>query len=331
MTSLMAQETRAASELLASQIANNEKRIESIVETIREIEPSLVFMIGRGSSDHAAVFGKYLIETEVGVPVAFAAPSVSSVFNRSLQLNKAVAIVISQSGKSPDLLQQAQAAKDSGAYLIAIVNDETSPLANLVDAVIPIAVGPELAVAATKSYLGTLTALLSLVATWKQDENLKQSLRSLPEHLNAVMQQETQLKLEQLQGLAHCVVLGRGFGYAIAREIALKLKEVCSIHAEAFSSAEFVHGPVTLVENKLAIINVEIQDESVANHREQIADMDRRGATLFKLCHDSSVLHPRVLPLLVMLRFYLDIEAVATSQGLNPDAPPGLNKVTETV
>jgi glucosamine--fructose-6-phosphate aminotransferase (isomerizing) len=133
-----------------------------------------------------------------------------------------------------------------------------------------------------------------------------------------------------LNKVEHLVVLGRGLGYAIAREIALKLKEVCGIHAEAFSSAEFLHGPVTLVKNQFAIVELTVEDESLTVHRAQIADVTARGATVVSLHHNGITAAARVLPLAILQRFYLDVEVVARSRGINPDAPPGLNKVTKT-
>ncbi|XOV81081.1 MAG: glucosamine-6-phosphate deaminase NagB-II [Aestuariibacter sp.] len=331
MSSIMAEEARQVPEVVAAQIEANTPVINKLVATLKLINPSFVMMVGRGSSDHAGVFGKYLIETELGLPVTFAAPSVVTVYNRSLQLKGAVAIIISQSGKSPDLLAQTKNIKDSGAYCIALVNDESSPLAQLVDVAIPLRAGPELAVAATKSYLCTLTALLNLVALWKGDKRLLQDLGKLPEAFHEIIAGNALLTAKHFQDVKHLVVLGRGFGYAISREIALKLKEVLGIHAEAFSSAEFVHGPVTLAERTLHVVAVSVEDESASIHETQLADVARRGAIMSRLGHDTTKLHKRLLPLLVMLRFYLDVEAIAQTFGLDPDAPPGLRKVTETI
>jgi glucosamine--fructose-6-phosphate aminotransferase (isomerizing) len=127
------------------------------------------------------------------------------------------------------------------------------------------------------------------------------------------------------------VVLGRGFGYAVGREIALKLKEVCGIHAEAFSSAEFLHGPATLVAKQLAIVDIDLNDETADAHREQLAEMKKRGASIIKLSDSVGDVHPRLAPLLILQRFYLDVEQISVSMGLNPDAPQGLNKVTQTL
>ncbi len=330
-SSIMASEAKQTPSVVRRQLSENSELIAQLADTLRAMSPSFVYLVGRGSSDHAGVYAKYLIETEIGIPVAAAAPSVTGVYGKQMSLKNGVAIVISQSGRSPDILKQTQMAKDGGAYCIALVNDESSPLADIVDTFIPLRAGPEKAIAATKSYLSTLSAIVQLVGHWKQDQSLLSGLTALPTELEKVIAAKPQLNADGLQAIKHCVVLGRGFGYAVGREIALKLKEVLSIHAEAFSSAEFLHGPVTLVENKLAIVNVHIQDDSAAVHLSQIDEVSSRGAQLLNLLHIDSDIHRRLLPLLSMQRFYLDIEQVAQDLGYDPDTPPGLKKVTETM
>ncbi|OBP14069.1 glutamine--fructose-6-phosphate aminotransferase [Rheinheimera sp. SA_1] len=328
---IMAQEAAEAPARIREQLAANSSTIAAIVSQINQRAPKYVYMVGRGSSDHAGVFAKYLIEIEIGLPVVHSAPSIASVYNKQLQLADALVLVISQSGRSPDILAQVAMAKAAGAMVVALVNDTTSPLADQADFVVPLFVGPEKAVAATKSYLATLSALLQLVAVWSQQPELLKAVNALPELLLQAQALPAQLTPEGVANVKHGVVLGRGPGYAIAREIALKLKEVCGIHAEAFSSAEFLHGPVTLVKDQFAIIDVTVHDEAYAAHKAQINEVQSRGASLVHLDHGDLVTHPRVLPLLVLQRFYLDVEAVARSRGVNPDAPPGLNKVTKTV
>lgn len=329
--SIMAQEAAEAPTRIAEQLTANAGVVAQVVAQIQARKPRFVYMVGRGSSDHAGVFAKYLIEIELGLPVAAAAPSIASVYNRELQLADALVLVISQSGRSPDILAQVDMAKRSGAMVVALVNDTSSPLAEQAHFVLPLHVGAEKAVAATKSYLATLSAILQLVAVWSGNHELQQALAQLPQSLRAAIALPAQLKAETLGAVAHLVVLGRGLGYAISREIALKLKEVCGIHAEAFSSAEFLHGPVTLVKNQFAIVDVTVEDESLGAHQAQIAEVTRRGAAVVQLHHRGISAHPRLLPLLVLQRFYLDVEVVARSRGINPDAPPGLNKVTKTV
>ncbi|RUO56610.1 glucosamine-6-phosphate deaminase NagB-II [Pseudidiomarina homiensis] len=322
-------EAQATPEVIKAQLQANAAICEQLGAELRQQPPTGIMMIGRGTSDHAGVFAKYLFEVEAGVPVFAAAPSVAGVYNSQLKLNGCLAICISQSGQSPDIVEQAKRAKAGGAKLVAIVNVTDSPLAQLADTVLPLHAGPELAVAATKSYLASLSALAQICAYWQQNDELKQALTNLPQQLQATQKAPACLHAEQLQNLRHCVVLGRGFGYAIAREIALKLKEVLGIHAEAFSSAEFLHGPVTLVEKHLSVFNVHIYDEGSDMHQRQLADIQKRGAHIVQMPAPEAV-HRRLQPLAVMQRFYLDIEHAARQLGLNPDAPPGLKKVTET-
>lgn len=327
----MAKEAAESPQVIKQQLLNNAGLCGQIGETLRANPPQFVYIIGRGSSDHAGVFAKYLIEVELGIPVCSAAPSVSSLFGQQLNLKNALVLCISQSGRSPDILAQAKAAQQSGAICIALVNDESSPLAQLADAVVPLCAGKENAVAATKSYLATLSAIVHLVASWAQSTELLSALNELPDHLQKTIDAPAQLSHEFIAPLRNCVVLGRGFGYAISREIALKLKEVCGIHAEAFSSAEFLHGPATLVSKKLALVDIDLNDETSVAHREQLAEMKKRGATVIQLTGLADKVHPRLAPLTILQRFYLDVEQISVAMGLNPDAPEGLNKVTQTV
>jgi glucosamine--fructose-6-phosphate aminotransferase (isomerizing) len=332
MTStLMAQEAAQSPAVIAQQLTDNLVLCQKLAEDIRAFDPSLVYIIGRGSSDHAGVFAKYLIEIEMGIPVSSSAPSVYSVYNKKLKLNKALVLVISQSGGSPDIIAQAKAAKASGALTIALVNTPNSPLSGIVDAELPLRAGEELAIAATKSYLATLSGILQLVACWKQDESLLSALKNLPAQLTSALVSPTKLTYEFVADLAHCVVLGRGLGYAVSREIALKLKEVCGVHAEAFSSAEFLHGPVTLVEKSLSVIDVSVFDESQSAHETIMADINNRGSRTISIGLSVEGTHRRCMPLIILQRFYLDIELIARQMGLDPDKPAGLKKVTKTL
>ncbi|WDT85140.1 glucosamine-6-phosphate deaminase NagB-II [Alteromonas sp. 009811495] len=332
--SIMAKEAREVPTVIAKQLDKNDGAIRELAATLNKLNPHLIYIIGRGSSDHAGVFGKYLFETEMGIPVCSAALSIAGIFGKQLNLNGAVAFVISQSGRSPDILKQTESAKKGGAFTVAFVNDETSPLAELADAVIPLSAGEEKAVAATKSFIATLSALLHLCARWRENDALFESLATLPESLQKVIESPNQLTANYLENTRNTIVLGRGFGYAVGREVALKLKEVLGIHAEAFSSAEFIHGPVTLVEKKLKLIALNILDESAPFHADMVGDVRARGGECLDLGFTTgtsvSDVHPRVSALLLMQRFYLDIEQIAIEWGLNPDTPPGLNKVTKT-
>jgi len=328
---IMEQEAKQAPSVVKGQLLFNKELAITIGQKLRSLAPKMVMIIGRGSSDHAGVFGKYLIEIEAGVPTFAAAPSVSSVYGKQLKLEQALVIVISQSGRSPDIIAQAEMAKKAGAYCVALVNDESSPLKDIVDEVLPLKAGAEISVAATKSYLATLSALLQLTAYWTENDELIAALDTLPSALQTIIDSEPQLTPKSIEGVKNMVVLGRGLGYAITKEMALKLKEVSSIHAEAFSSAEFLHGPVTLVEQGLAILNCAVNDESAKSHQAQIDEVEQRGADLVHIRQTDNNIHPRLAPLVVLQRFYLDVAEVAVSRGFNPDEPKGLKKVTRTL
>jgi glucosamine--fructose-6-phosphate aminotransferase (isomerizing) len=327
----MEQEAREAPARIAEQLRLNEPRVASLRARIAERRPRLVMTLGRGSSDHAGVFAKYLLEVETGVPVLAAAPSVATVYGRALQLGDALVLAVSQSGRSPDLLRQVELARQGGAYVVALVNDEGSPLASLCDFVLPLHAGVERSVAATKSFLASLAALLHLAAAWSDDPALRAAVRALPEALDAALAAPAQLDAGALANVGNLVILARGLGLAVAKEMALKLQEVCSIHAEAFSSAEFLHGPVALANRALTVIDVTVLDESAAIHGKQIVELKGRGARVLALRQLPADAHPRIAPLLILQRFYIEVAELAVRLAHDPDRPAGLSKVTETL
>ncbi len=329
--SLMEKEAKEAPCKITQQLKDNADLITQVASRIREFNPYSVMFVGRGSSDHAGTFAKYLIEIELGISTFSAAPSVATIYNKNINLSQTLVLIISQSGRSPDIVSQAKQAKAGGALCIALLNEQDSPLAGVVDHLIPLRVGQEKSVAATKSYIATLSALLQLAAHWKKDSALLESLNELPSLLELAVSSNPQLHFNDLKNEKNLVVLGRGLGYAIGKEIALKLKEVCGIHAECFSSAEFLHGPVTLVNHEFKILNVAVQDESYQAHHSQLMNIKQRGANTVELTQPTMNVHPRIAPLLILQRFYLDIESVAIGKGINPDLPKGLKKVTETI
>lgn len=327
---LMAKEARQTPELMAQQLVNNQTKCEDIVNAIQAFQPEYVFIIGRGSSDHAGVFAKYLIEVELGIPVCSSAPSVFSVFDRTLNLSKALVLVISQSGGSPDIIAQTKAARQSGAMTVGLINVPNSRLSKELDAELSIGAGEENAVAATKSYLLTLSALAHLVACWNRDDTLLTNLKTLPDIMPQVFSLPSTIHPAHMATIKHCVILGRGFGYAVSREMALKMKEVLSVHAEAFSSAEFLHGPVTLTNSQLQTFSINVADESEVLHQEIIKDVTGRGSVPIDLTTVLPGVHKRLSVLVSMLKFYIDLEAAARTLNKDPDNPPGLNKVTKT-
>jgi glucosamine--fructose-6-phosphate aminotransferase (isomerizing) len=196
--------------------------------------------------------------------------------------------------------------------------------------VLPIRAGKEVSVAATKSYLATLSAMVHLISVWSKNNELYSSLKRLPAVMKEVIAKDIQLLPADFEQIKNMVVLSRGISLGIANEMALKLKEVCSIHAEAFSSAEFLHGPITLVDKGIHILNCVVKDECEASHSQQIHEIIKRNGRVIFIGQAGLEIHPRLAPLLILQRFYIDIANISVALGLNPDKPTGLKKVTQT-
>ena len=341
----MHSEAAEAASAVARQFAANATTIDALVERLRANPPRFIVTCARGSSDHAATYGKYLFETTLGLVTASASPSVGSVYAVQPRLDDALFVVISQSGKSPDLLRNAEAAKASGARVVALVNVEDSPLARLADTVIPLGAGPEKSVAATKSYLASLAAIAQLVAHWKDDPVLLAALDTLPQALRDAWEQDWSPLTDGLVDARNLFVLGRGLGLGAAQEAALKFKETCGLHAEAYSSAEVKHGPMALVGAGFPVLVFAQPDETGPGALAVADEFQGRGAEVWvasAATRDAgkgssvalplaSAAHPALAPLLTVQSFYRAINALALRRGHNPDLPPHLNKVTETV
>lgn len=337
--SMMAQELRETPEAVDRLLTRSGAAIHEAGQTLRTLSPCVVVTIARGSSDHAAGIFKYAVETTAGIPVASIGPSVASVYGARLNLQHGAAIAVSQSGQSPDLVALAAAARAGGAFTIAILNEEVSPLGDAVEAAIPIHAGPETSVAATKSFIGSAAALLSLLAEWTQDAPLRDALERLPDQLSAALETDWSDALGQLAAAGSLYSVGRGPAFAIAREAALKFKETCAMHAEAHSGAELMHGPVSLVRGGFPTIMF-LPDDAARDSMVRLAgELDAAGAALF--CIGDGALpgtvlrsprtgHPLTEPLPMILAFYDLVEQVARLRGFDPDHPEGLRKVTET-
>ena len=332
-------EAGQASQVVATQLEANAARVEAIAARLRASPPRAVVTCARGSSDHAATFAKYLIETRVGVLTSSAGLSVSSVYAAPQAMEGVLYLAISQSGKSPDLLASVRAAKAAGAFTLALVNDETSPLALLVDEVLPLHAGPELSVAATKSYIAALSAITHLVAAWTGDADLADGLVALPAGLAKAWALDWTSAVERLKPARNLYVLGRGVGFGVAQEAALKFKETCGLHAEAFSAAEVLHGPMALVKAGFPVLVFAQNDESRDSVDAMTAGLAARDAEVLLARAGETgegalpalAAHPAIEPILMIQSFYRMANALSVARGYDPDSPPHLNKVTETV
>lgn len=335
----MHHEVHESAAAIARQLESNASAIRELAAALRREPPRLIATGARGSSDNAATFAKYLFETRIGVTTMSAAPSVQSIYAAKQDLEGALFLAISQSGKSPDLVGQAEAAKRAGARVVAMVNVEDSPLARAADFLIPLRAGPELSVAATKSFLCSLSAILHLAAEWKQDAALHRSLDLIPETLAANESLDWSPLVDGLAAAQSLFVVGRGLGLAAAQEAALKLKETCGLHAEAFSAAEVQHGPMALVGEDFPVLFFAQDDDTLDSTLGVAAKFRARGARVWIAGAESEAgalplppdLDPACAPLVAVHRFYAAANELAVRRGRNPDAPQYLNKVTETL
>lgn len=335
---LMYQEAASSADVVARQQSANQALISSAVSQIKAFNPVAVVTMARGSSDHAATYAKYLIETRTGVLTSSASPSVSSVYQTQQKLNGVLYIAISQSGKSPDLLAGVAQAKAAGALTLALVNVEDSPLADLADIVIPLHAGAEHSVAATKSYIATLSAVLHLVSEWSGDELLVAACKQLPQQLAQAWQCDWHKAVNALLHANNLFVIGRGMGFGVAQEAALKFKETCGLHAEAFSAAEVKHGPMAIVKAGFPVLMLAQQDETSQGFDALVEDFKARDAQVLVASEKAECglpvvagSHPAVAPILAVQSFYKMANALSIARGYNPDQPPHLRKVTETL
>ncbi len=322
------------------QQTRNAALVGTIAEKLKRIAPKFIVTCARGSSDHAATYAKYLFETRMGLAFCSFAPSVASLYAAQTDMKEAVFIAISQSGRSPDLLSASQAARAGGAYVLAIVNDEASPLADLADDVLPISVGAELSVPATKSCIGAMSALYHLCAAWRGEDPMFNALAKLPATLTQAWSLDWPQAFAPLGAARQALILSRGIGLAGAQEAALKLKETCMIQAEGFSAAEVRHGPMSMINEGFPVIAIATFDASQqsidcvvreflgCNARLLVVGEPMDGTLCLPMPHapDSNL-----QPLVFLQMFYKFTNALSLHRGLDPDQPKNLNKVTRTV
>lgn len=342
MKTLMEQEAKSTAEKVRNQLKINASKWQAVIDAIKAQNPVFAGTIARGSSDHAASYAKYMMEINLGLVTASIAPSVYTNYKAKMNTQNALVLGVSQSGKSPDLVQSFSAL-DTSAISVALVNVEDSPLAHAAKFVIPLHADEEKAVAATKSYITALTAVAQFIALSTQDQDLLNALEQLPAHLERAAEQDWAYAIDALKSAQDAYVIGRGYGYPIAQEAALKFKETACIHSEPFSSAEVLHGPFALIKPNFPVL-VFAQNDQTGKATVELAErMTKMGANVMlampglrdaqvsKVLPMGESLHPMLDPILNIQAFYMMAAKLAVARGLNPDQPANLNKVTETV
>ncbi len=332
--------------VLENLLATGADAIERVAAAVRTHDIDYVYLAARGTSEHAGIYGQYVLGAYNGLPVALAAPSLFTVYERPPRLARALVIGVSQSGQSPDIVSVVTEAQRQGALTLAITNDAASPLAQAAALSLDIDAGPERAVAATKTYTAQLLTFAMLSAALADDDTRRAELTQVPAAVRAALQVETALiaAAQHYSAMTSCVVLGRGFQFATALEWSLKLKELTYVVAERYSTAEFQHGPIALIEPGFPVLAVAPSDAGAAATRTLLHKLvDEHGADLLVFSDDAETravgsigielptgVPAWLAPIVGIVPAQLFCYHLALARGIDPAVPRGLSKVTRT-
>lgn len=323
----------------------NTQVIKDIVKTVKDRNINQVVLAARGTSDHAAVYGKYVIELLLGIPVSLAASSIYTIYQGKLNLGNCLVIGISQSGKAADVLEVVRSAKICGAVTVGITNNADSEIAQESDFFLNCEAGVEKSVAATKTFTTQIFLLASLAAEWADNQEMKNEIYQIPDRISQVFEVSGAIesKVERYRFMNECFVLARGINYAVSLEAALKIQETTYVRAKAFATSDFQHGPIAMIEREIPVIiyapdgpslkdvssminkmRSEQMETIVISNRKDMLDL---GTTAFSIPETSNDIISPFFNVIVAQMFACKL---ALAKGLNPDAPRGLNKVTVT-
>lgn len=339
----MLQEIAEQPEVLERTINAEREKLVKLGDFLRQKDIDLIMLVARGSSDNAALFGRYLLEVTAGIPVSLSAPSVFTLYNAKLRLNRALVIGVSQSGEGTDINQVLESAKASGAFTLAITNEADSTMAKIADETLLIHAGREKSVAATKTYTGQMLHFYMLAAVLG-DKRL--DYYKIPDFAQKALELEKEVKnlVQRYAFMENCVVVGRGLNYGNSYELALKLMETCYVVAERFSSADFFHGPLAIVERRFPVVlfaptgvtqqsNIDLlnrlhdlhADSLSITNDEKIAGLSTRSLLMPKEIDEFLSPIPFIIPAQLFAAY------LSEAKGIDPDAPRSLSKVTQTI
>ncbi len=341
--SLMLDEIGQQPAALERTIKREQKRITRFATSLKNNPPRLIVLAARGSSDNAALFGRYLLEISTGIPVSLAAPSVHTLYHTRMDLRDTLVIGISQSGEGVDINLVLENSKQCGARTLAITNEAESAMARIADETFLIHAGREKSVAATKTYTGQLLMFHLLAQALNATPG--HEVERLPELAAAALKLKPQIAtmVERYAFMDHCVVVGRGLNYANAYEFAIKLMETCYVVAERFSSADFLHGPIAMVERRFPTFLFAPPGKTFDGLLGLLDRLTGLGAETVVLSSDAGILKsstrairmPRMNELLTPIPYIIPAQLfaalLAAARGLSPDEPRSLSKVTRTV
>lgn len=325
-------------------IAAERGKIAKLGNTLKARDIDLIVLVARGSSDNAALFGRYLLEITTGIPVSLSAPSVHTIYGARLKLDHALVVGVSQSGEGEDINRVLENARQGGAYTVGITNEPSSTMTRLVDEALLTHGGRERSVAATKTFTGQMLLFYMLAAELARQPAF--SFDAIPEFVARALEQKPAI-LELVQRyvfMENCVVVGRGLAYANAYELALKLMETCYVVAERFSSADFLHGPLAMVERHFPVILFAPPGVMLPGVKNLIQRLRELKADTLAITSDldaaaictRSIIMPREIdeflaPIPYIVPGQLFAALLAEAKGLDPDAPRSLSKVTRTL
>jgi len=336
---MMLKEALSAAECVALQLASDKDRYADLGRKLRSTSFSTALTIARGSSDHASAYAAYLIMARLGRVVASLPMSLVTLNKSPLMTRDTLAISISQSGQSPDVVEPIRYFRDGGATTIALVNDIDSPLAHAAEWAMPLHAGKEQSVAATKSFITSLVAGARLVAQWQNDPELLAGLEALPESLTLAGQEDWSPAIDVLAPAKNIMVVGRGISFPIALEAGLKFKETSALQAEAFSGAEIKHGPMALIEEGYPLMIFATRGPTQASLLQLAEEMRGRGARVILAAPADvstrdltlpTAATPDLDPIVAIQAFYVMAAKLSAARGMDPDRPRHLSKVTKT-
>lgn len=327
-------------------LAEQSGRAREVAGAIRKREPRFVYVAARGTSDHAGTYAKYLLAASCGLPVALAAPSLFTMYRLPPRLTEALVVGISQSGHSPDIVEVVAEGRRQGAMTLAITNDAGSPLACAAELGLLCHAGEERSVAATKTYTAQLAALALLAVGLTSNSTMWSELERLPGYIEQALRlaPEVEQRVERYRYMQQCVLIGRGYNYATALEVALKLKELTYVVAQPYSSADFLHGPIAIIEQGFPALVIAPQGAVYGDLVALTKTLREREAELVVFSDQRELLElaqtPFVLPegvpewlspVVAVVPGQLFAAALTRAMGYDLDRPRGLRKVTETV
>jgi glucosamine--fructose-6-phosphate aminotransferase (isomerizing) len=341
---LMAAEIAEQPEALARLLEEGLSPVRDLAKHVRDRAPKFVLLAGRGTSDHAALYAKYMVEVSLGLPAGLASPSTMTTFGARPELSNVLWIAVSQSGESPDLVESTATARSAGAFTAAVTNSPNSPLAQTAEVNLDILAGAERAVAATKSYTSQLLALYLLVDAWRGGD--ARTAADLPALAKEVLStsDEVHAAASRFRFVERLVTTARGYAYATAREAALKLIETSYLSAHSFSGADILHGPLALVDQACPVIAVAPGGAGGRSLQPVLEQLQERGADICLVGSSRANalagttahlpvpdIDEQVSPILQIMPLQQLAHAMAVARGYDPDAPRSLSKVTETL